>query len=101
MPARRIVSVLSLTRVLGIGLIHLHARVLIAVFSGVDAHVKGLRLLPGETIVSPREQYARTVSLDELKVVGRYGCRARRLAGLCCFRRLCESNCLEDEIPYR
>jgi hypothetical protein len=85
---------------LGIGLIHLHVRVLIAVFSGVDTHVKRLRLFAGKTIGPPREQYARAVSPDKLKVVGRYG-RARRLAGLRCFRRLCESNCFEHEIPCR
>ncbi|HEV2018368.1 MAG TPA: hypothetical protein VGQ98_08720 [Gemmatimonadaceae bacterium] len=36
-----------------------------------------------------------------MKIVWRYRCRACRFAGLHHFRRLRESDCLEDEIPYR
>ena len=64
-------------------------------------HVERLCLLPRKPILSSRQQHATAISLDKLKIVWRYRCRARRFAGLHCFRSLRQSNCLEDEIAYR
>jgi len=83
------------------GVLHLHVDVGVAVLRTVDAHLEGLLLVPRKTVFSPREQYAPTVSLDELKVVGWYRFGARRLAGFRCFRRLRKCNRLEDEIAHR
>jgi hypothetical protein len=84
----------------GVGVIHLHVHV-VAVLGAVDAHLEGLRLVTRKTISSAREQYAPPVSLDELKVVGRYRFCARRLSGFRHFSRLGKCNRLEDEIAHR
>jgi hypothetical protein len=96
-----VVRAAHLAGALGIGVLHLHVHVGIAVLGAVDAHLEGLLLVPRKTVFAPCERYAPTVSLDELKVVGWYRFGARRLAGLRCLRRLRKCNRLEDEIAHR
>jgi hypothetical protein len=95
-----VVAAAHLGRMLGVALVHLHVHVLIAVFGGIDAHVERLRLFPRKVIFSAREQHAPPISLNKLKIVWGYRRRARRFAGLHYFRRLRESDRLEDEIAY-
>jgi hypothetical protein len=63
-------------------------------------HVERLCLFPRKPILSSGQQHATAISLDELKIVWWYRGRARRFAGLHCFRCLRQSNGLEDEIAY-
>jgi hypothetical protein len=63
-------------------------------------HVERRCLLPRKPILSSGQQHATAIPLDELEIVWRYRRRARRFTGLHCFRRLRQSNGLQDEIAH-